>query len=159
MASLNHIEKLKLEKLFIMDTGYVLDFSNSKFERFIKDSVNKNIFDDKYNYKTSSKANRLRAFWDKEPDNIVGKVIYDLLEYYKTTYSNIDYELYQECGEIAARLLGTNTEVNRKEIEDVWNPRMLRVFISHKTENKEIAKKLKDMLFFYWIDSFVPMKI
>jgi len=34
MSDLSSIEKLKIEKLFGMDSGYVLDFSNRTFHEF-----------------------------------------------------------------------------------------------------------------------------
>ncbi len=36
MSDLTSIEKLKLEKLFDMESGYVLDFSNRTFGNFIE---------------------------------------------------------------------------------------------------------------------------
>jgi len=84
MSDLSKIEKLKLEKAFDMGGGYVLDFSNRTFEEFILDSVKIGIYTERYDYYSGSKANRLRAFWNKEPNYIVGKLIKDLVEYYKT---------------------------------------------------------------------------
>ena len=81
MADLTFIEKTKLEKVFEMSGGYVLDFSNRTLEEFVLQSVQKNIYDDVYAYSSGSKANRMRAFWDREPNSVVGKLITDLLEY------------------------------------------------------------------------------
>ena len=39
MSDLKAIEKLKLEKLFGMESGYVLDFSNRTFQNFILDKM------------------------------------------------------------------------------------------------------------------------
>jgi len=74
MSDLSKIEKLKLEKAFDMSGGYVFDFSNRTFEKFILDSVKIDIYSEKYDYYSGSKANRLRAFWDKEPNYIAGKL-------------------------------------------------------------------------------------
>jgi len=111
MSDLTVIEKFKLEKLFGMSTGYVLNFTNRTFQEFILDSTGIDIYDDKYAYASGSKANRLRAFWAKEPNYIVGKLISALLEYWKTlkttNYQEITEEeqiLFNECCEIAERL-------------------------------------------------------
>ena len=48
MSSLKTIEKNKIEKLFAMNSGYVLDFSNNSFSKFFRDNVSINIDDQKY---------------------------------------------------------------------------------------------------------------
>lgn len=103
MSNLSSIEKKKLEKLLEMGSGYVIDFSNRTFKDFIIECSGIDIYDDKYAYLGSSKANRLRAFWDQEPDPIVGKLVLDLLEYWKTEKSPND--IYDECSKISARLM------------------------------------------------------
>ena len=66
MANLKSIEKLKLEKLLDMGSGYVLGFSNNSFCNFILEVSGKNVEEEMYAYKGTSKANRLRAFWELE---------------------------------------------------------------------------------------------
>lgn len=111
MNKLTGIEKLKLEKLFNMDSGYVLNFSNRTIQNFILEYTGKDIFDEKYVYGSGSKAYRLRAFWNKEPAPIVGKLITGLLEYWKTdkqtqgiVISSTEQSLYDECLKIADKL-------------------------------------------------------
>lgn len=76
MANLNTFDKQVLEKLFEMGDGYVSDFSNLSMEEFFKEELNVNIFDDKYNYRSGSKANRLRAFWRIERQQNSGQKYY-----------------------------------------------------------------------------------
>mgnify|MGYP000691434367 CR=1 FL=1 len=136
MANLTNFEKLKLEKIFEMDKGYVLDFFyNDEFQKFVYISVQKDIYDKKYSYFGDSKARRLRAFWKFEPDPIVGKLINDLLEYWyhrknikKLMYGEpiypLEKQLYKECKEIANRLLGVEQKETNQEIlteEDFLN--------------------------------------
>jgi hypothetical protein len=105
MSDLSFIEKTKLEKLLGMEGGYVLDFSNRTFAEFILDSTGKNIYDGNYEYASGSKANRLRSFWSKEPNHLVGKLIADLLEYsQQCSSSSGDNRLCEECYRIAQRL-------------------------------------------------------
>lgn len=113
MATLNNIDKLKLEKIFGMQNGYVLNFSNRSFYEFILTSIQKNIWDDKYAYASGSKANRLRTFWEQESDPIAGKLIIDLLEYWQAQKllndqrtDETENKLYEECKKIGNRLLG-----------------------------------------------------
>ena len=88
MSDLKAIEKLKLEKLFGMEGGYVLDFSNKTFQNFILDNSNIDIYEDKNC--TDSKTNRLRAFWKQESNYIVGNLLKELLEYYRISNQEAD---------------------------------------------------------------------
>src|SRR5690242_13962195 len=81
MANLMAGEKRKLERLLDMGSGYVLGFSNRTFSEFVLDSTGREIYSAKYDYGSGSKANRLRAFWNQEPNIVVGKLIGDLLDY------------------------------------------------------------------------------
>lgn len=83
MSSLTALEKRTLERLFAMDGGYVLNFSNRSFAEFILDTVRLDVYDAKYDEGSGSKANRLRALWRVEPDPVVATLtgaMLDLLE-------------------------------------------------------------------------------
>ena len=104
LSDLSFIEKSQLEKLLDMGAGYVLDFSNRTFQELITDSVQRDIYDDKYAYAGGSKANRLRAFWDVEPNHVVGKLIADLLKYRRHLALEADEQLWRTCVEVVDRL-------------------------------------------------------
>lgn len=125
MSDLTAIEKLKLEKLLEMGGGYVLDFSNASFQGFILDSLNVDIYDEKYDYYSGSKANRLRTFWRNEANSVVGKLVTDLLEYWRAqkliNHQDISYDerqLFDECNEIAERLTKGVTDGRDKDVRD-----------------------------------------
>ncbi len=80
MSSLDFKEKRFLESLLQMSSGYVLGFSNPKFGEFFHDAAGIDIHSEKYQRKGTSKANKLRTFWEDEPDHIVGKVLLQLDE-------------------------------------------------------------------------------
>jgi hypothetical protein len=105
MSDLTNTEKRSLERMLGMESGYVLDFSNRTFEEFVTDSIGKNIYDSKYDYGSSSKANRLRGFWNVEPNHIVGKLLEDLIVYAVEIYSPPDAALLESGKRIAHRLL------------------------------------------------------
>ncbi len=112
MSSLSSIEKVKLEKLFGMSSGYVLSFSNTTFQNFILENTGVDIYDNKYNWGTGSKANRLRAFWNLERNPSVGKLLLQLLEYWKVereienqVITLAEQSLYDESHKIAERLI------------------------------------------------------
>jgi hypothetical protein len=114
MSSLKVIEKRVFEDLFGMASGYVLDFSNNTFAEFFRDTAKIDIYADKYAFNGDSKAKRLRAFWEIEPDALVGKILNGLLEVWQYTASNDEQAAgsrqYQHAVNIAARLSGKQTE-------------------------------------------------
>jgi hypothetical protein len=103
MSTLTQIEKRTLEKLWDMGTGYVAGFSNRTFEEFFLDTVDVRIYGAKYEYGSGSKANRLRAFWQVEPDHLVGKVMATMLELLELDF-NPDPALVSQAKAIIARL-------------------------------------------------------
>jgi len=81
MSDLTFIERRKIEQTLGMASGYVLDFSNRTFAEFVLESTGRDIYESRYDYQSGSKANRLRAFWQKEGNSLVGKLLSDLLDY------------------------------------------------------------------------------
>ena len=100
MSSLTPAEKRKLEHLFGMRSGYVLGFSNNTFEEFFS-YYNLDIFSERYDRYSGSKANRLRRFWEVEDDYLVGKCLLELVIMAEGT----DATLSSDCIDIANRLL------------------------------------------------------
>ena len=83
MSDLTNPEKRKFERLLGMESGYVLDFSNRTFAEFVTDTVDRDIYASKYDAEGASKANRLRAFWQTEPNYFVAKLMGPLVDYQK----------------------------------------------------------------------------
>jgi hypothetical protein len=80
MSDLTFLERRRFEQFLGMSSGYVLDFSNRTFAEFILESTGRQIYTPHYEYGSGSKANRLRAFWQKEENSIVGKLMGDILD-------------------------------------------------------------------------------
>jgi hypothetical protein len=113
MATLNTNEKQILERLFQMGGGVVLNFSDRTIGEFFRDDIGVDIFDQKYNYASGSKANRVRGFWQAADDTLVGKSIDKLIEYIDNQIllenlkkGEFPSELVQRGRNIAARLCG-----------------------------------------------------
>lgn len=111
MADLNYKEKLMIERLFDMGSGYVMDFSNRTFQEFIFDSLNIDIYDSKYDYESGSKANRLRAFFKEESNYRVAILLEALLDYWLTKallgengFDVSQENLHKECAKVVERL-------------------------------------------------------
>jgi hypothetical protein len=124
MSSLAEIEKLEFETLFGMSSGYVLEFTNASYKRFISDTVNIDPYDSKYEIYGDSKANRLRAIWHFESDQKVGLLSLKMLEYLKTkktlkgeTFTKNEDAIIRTCLKTINRLLGKEV-INTDSEED-----------------------------------------
>jgi len=140
MSSLKTTEKQPLEELFGMRDGYVLDFSNSTFASFIRETSSQDIYGDKYAINGDSKAKRFRAFWEIEPDNVVGDVLAELLstwEYKNPHPTPQTKAIYDRCFQIINRLRGSNVGPSKTEREleteflkkDFGNPQISKIQI------------------------------
>lgn len=134
MANLTTNDKQVLEKLFQMGDGYVLNFSDRTMGEFFNDDVKINIYDEKYNYASGSKANYMRGFWHVAADPLVGNSIIKLIEYIENQilignlYQNdFPENLINKGREIGNRLFRmqikkeniTEDEFLKKEFEEV----------------------------------------
>ena len=90
MANLSFREKAILENLFNMSSGYVIDFSNSSFSRFIGEAINIDIYGGVGYEEYTSKANKLRQIWSNESDNVVGTLTEELLNHCEDYHSKND---------------------------------------------------------------------
>lgn len=82
MSSLNDTEKRYFEALFGMSSGYVLDYTDATFaEFFSRHGID--IHNAKYQTFGTSKAKKLRSFWEKEADAVVGNVLAEMLDAYE----------------------------------------------------------------------------
>ncbi len=111
MSSLKSYEKIILEEVYQMRSGWVLNFNDKRFASFFREH-NINIDLQKYLILGTSKANRLRAFWEVENDIIVGKILKDLLE-----CARVQGEIKKEneAQNIINRLLGLKQETKLSE--------------------------------------------
>ena len=105
MSSLTAVEKRTLERLLSMGGGYVVNFSNRTFQEFFLDVLGLDIYDPVYDRGSGSKANRLRAFWDREPDHLVGKALSAMMDIVQEGFEP-DMDLLARGRAIAARLHG-----------------------------------------------------
>lgn len=109
MSTLTEVDKRYLEKILGMESGYLLDYNDMTFGQFFN-RHRVNIHGTKYQTYGTSKAKKMRAFWESEADALVGKVLSEMLDVYeancKLNNKKIDTAVLQESRKITARLLG-----------------------------------------------------
>lgn len=128
MSGLTYKEKAKFERVLDMGGGYVLDFKDGSFGMFFSD-YDIDIHADKYRVGGTSKANKLRAFWDIENDHLVGRVLNGMLDQClgdRLTAAGSDRMAIAQCREITGRLLGAAPSLaTLKEAAVTFNARHL----------------------------------
>jgi hypothetical protein len=108
MSSLTLQDKRTLEGFLRMDGGYVLNFSDRTFGDFVFDAVDVDIHDDKYTIQGTSKAKKLRAFWEIESDYLIGRLLNALIDHAEASAhetSEQDKKKVAPCRTIASHLL------------------------------------------------------
>lgn len=142
MSNLTFIEQRNFEKLFDMQTWYVINFSNNTFANFVIDS----IWIDIYAWEYQSKANLLRKIIHEESDFKVWKLLLDLVEYFEIEYWNqesLNITLINKCKEIALNLKN-NSDISELNIENIDKDKTLDLLLdeiknSKDKENPEIV--------------------
>lgn len=150
MSSLTDSEKRYLEKLLNMNTGYVLDYTDATFAEFFK-RHNIDIHSKKYQIYGTSKAKKLRAFWDQEPDAVVAPVLSEMLDFY-TALCDLDGKkpdqfLLEKCQAIVARLSGRKGPATPVETVNAFLSQEFAVPNLHKLPlDKQVVKIIEARL-------------
>ena len=122
MSTLTEVDKRYLEKTLGMEGGYLLDYNDMTFGQFFN-RHRVDIHGTKYQNYGTSKAKKMRVFWETERDFLVGKVLAEMLDVYqancKLNNKEIDIVVLQESQKCVARLLGgTQPERSSKPDDD-----------------------------------------
>lgn len=148
MTEINAEEKRILENFF-MSSGYVLDFSNRTFYEFFRSNFNIDIYDEEYNYISGSKANRLRAFWDKQTDALVSDSILKLIKHWEVTnllngrnVSETEKEIANHCKQIAVEI-GSRQNSNTAGMSQLDEIKFLGKTYSVDIQNLEVSDDMK----------------
>jgi hypothetical protein len=120
MSDLTTSEKRKLERLFEMDSGHALNFTHRTLAEFIEEQTGRDVYAKDYPQRGSgSKAWKLRAFWEVEPNHLCGRLVSALIDYrvelltqqeaggggfFDVNRLPDEERLVEECRRIAARL-------------------------------------------------------
>jgi hypothetical protein len=115
VSNLSSADRQYLEALLDMGSGYVLDFSDQTFAEFF-DRHSIDIDSDRYRRYGHSKAKRMRAFWDLEPDSVVGPVLSEMIDKCEAQRQlgqrKLDLALVARAKKIASRLSGSAGKQN-----------------------------------------------
>lgn len=142
MSDLSSIERRKLERLFCMGGGYVLNFSDRTFSEFFEEHTRVDIDAEIFRERGTSKANRLRTFWANEGNHVVGKVIVAMHLYGQSEdcfcKAQDLAELTEVCWKIGQRLLADSPVM---ELDALSAPVDERDFEMVATEVRDAIEK------------------
>lgn len=135
MSSLTETDKLYLEKLLGMEGGYVLHFSDATFgEFFNRHKID--IHGQRYQMYGTSKAKKMRGFWEVESDAVVGTVLGELLDAYEVFCSlndrPIETEALKKARAITARLSEHHDPSTSPQTDDDFLRREFAIPSIHK---------------------------
>jgi hypothetical protein len=136
MAELTIRETIDIDKLFRMESGYVLDFSNASFRAFVYDStgVDVNSEDSANSYYGLSKAKSLRLFFRAESSYLSGRLLAALIEYVeaKDLSSDVDQRMLviERIKRTADRLLHESPIDNLDAMEVFQNEKAIHILVS-----------------------------
>ncbi len=81
MVKLKHSELRTIDGLFDMADGYPLNFTNKTLAEFFEDELNEDIYADRFAFKGTSKANRIRAYLELASPMQAGRLLRALWNY------------------------------------------------------------------------------
>ena len=120
MSNLTDVEKRYLEKILNMGGGYVLDYNDATFEAFFY-RYEVNIHSDRYQTYGTSKAKKMRAFWEREPDALVARVLSEMLDSYEADCDlngrELDTGLLEKSRAIVAKLSGKSPPAKAEAVK------------------------------------------
>ncbi len=143
MADLTYIERANIEKFLGMKSGYVMDFSDRTFHKFVGGAIGFDIDDEKYHYASNSKANRLRQFIKIESNYTFGNLLSAFCDYWlsKVHTGEIDplddENLYKECIKISDRLKQKSIVEHIDAIQPNTDDRDFKLLAKSKRESIE----------------------
>lgn len=124
MSSLTEADKRYLEALLGMRSGYVLDYTDATFaELFKRHGID--IHGPQYQTHGTSKARKLRAFWEQETNGKVASVLAEMLDAYQANCDlngrDVDQRVLGACREIVTRLSGNPTSTATDTVDGFLN--------------------------------------
>lgn len=138
-----------------MQGGYVLDFSDRTIGEFFDDELDIDFFDEKYNYASGSKANRMRGFWKNANNEMVSRSIVKLCDYIDTQILTGDLDkkdfskdLVKKAREIASWLIGEDGKNSKEEdsfLESDYNAAKLELSKVNSDVSKVLIERIDEV--------------
>ena len=118
MSTLTRNERRYLERMLEMGDGYVLNYSDATYGEFFR-RHGMEIHAERFQTYGTSKAKKMRSFWDQEPDARVATVLGDMLDDYEVDCDleggQVDASLLEKSRNILTRISGQEATVDPED--------------------------------------------
>lgn len=106
MSNLSHADREYLENALRLETGWVVNFSDQTFSELFA-AFGIDINDEKYKKYGESKAKRMRAFWDIDNNQTVGRIILELAAFFRNAElrQSLNIKFSEQIEKIGNKLL------------------------------------------------------
>lgn len=137
MAKLTFVEKDCFVRLFEMEGGYVLDFSNRTFQEFVYDVLSIDIY---MKYPDTSKGRILKAIMQEYDNVAVGKLLLQLMKYMqsKNMINDKNGELFKQCADIGNRLIGRTASSTLSNVSSNIVTKPITSLVDYEKYSKEL---------------------
>jgi hypothetical protein len=138
MANLDFIEKDLIDRL-LNNSGYVLDFTNKKFQAFVYGIMQIDVYT---KYHNLSKGKILNAILDDYDDKTVGKLLLELLRYMQNNdmVKDDNKVKFIKCAEIGNRLIGKTDKVKIFPNKSTTEPSPITSVVNFEKYSKELQE-------------------
>lgn len=130
MSSLTDVDKRYLERLLGMQSGFILDYTDLTFGELFR-RHRTDIHGQKFQRYGTSKAKKMRAFWEIEPDALVGRVLSEMLDSYEALCDlngqEPDAKILDKARGIVARLLNRTPSAKQPGTVDEFLNRVFTI--------------------------------
>jgi len=138
MANLDFIEKDLIDRL-LNNSGYVLDFTNKKFQAFVYGIMQIDVYTKYYNL---SKGKILNAILDDYDDKTVGKLLLELLRYMQNNdmVKDDNKDKFIKGAEIGNRLIGKKDRIKTSSNKNTTEPSPITSVVNFEKYLKELQE-------------------
>ncbi len=158
MADLRYTEREILEQVFEMGSGFFLNFSNNSLADWFQFELGIDIYHEQYDFRSGSKANRIRKFWTIEKNWTVAKFIDLMLTYMSETIpASHQGELFDRAREVANRLrdsipVGDIPDLSRVKERDGVSALLSDLHVNIKSNPASALDRLHTLCVHYFRD-------
>jgi len=106
MSNLSPADRYYLENALRLETGWIVRFTDESFSNLFS-SFGIDINDEKYKKYGESKAKRMRAFWDIDDNQTVGRIILELAAFFRNAElrQSLNIKFSEQIEKIGNKLL------------------------------------------------------
>ena len=141
MSNLSPADRDYLENALRLETGWIVNFSDQTFSELFA-AFGIDINDEKYKKYGESKAKRMRAFWDIDDNQTVGRIILELASFFRNAElrQSLTIKFSEQIEKIGNKLLNM-PDIGAKKMLVVKNPVTPNIDFCLRTEIFEHIKK------------------